>query len=191
MPLTPPLQRRASSPGLSETIQAFQQHKDKESFRLVFQYYAPRLQSWLQAHSTTLTIIEEVQQDTWLKVWRAIDGYDPNKGAFSTWLFRIARNTLYDRVNQTTLPTLPESYLDGVTVDGLEPENISSLHQALKTLPPEQYQIVYELFFRGQTQEEIAQDLNVPLGTVKSRCRLAFNKLRDMLILGVLWFVSL
>jgi RNA polymerase sigma-70 factor, ECF subfamily len=136
---------------------------------------------------------EEVTQDTFLRVWENASSYRPELGKVSTWLTQIARNRAIDRLRQKQarrengLVSLEEIPLFALT-DGQQVEGEVELRQqqgrvrwALRQLPREQCEALALAYFRGFTQEQIAQNLDEPLGTIKTRVRLGMRKLRQLL----------
>jgi RNA polymerase sigma-70 factor (ECF subfamily) len=128
---------------------------------------------------------EEVTQDTFLKVWREPLAWDPAHGRFDGWLLTLARYTAIDRLRMETRRApggkvaLEEDFIaDDDGPDGLDSLDMQHLHGLLDALPPAQRQVVELAFFRGLTHYELAETLNLPLGTVKTRLRLALQKLR-------------
>ena len=128
-------------------------------------------------------------QDCFIKIWRNIDRYDPEKGRFATWLINIARNTAIDftrtkyfsqkRKNQN-LDNLVGSEMSN-TAAGLVVETLG-LHQLVHKLTPVCRQVIEWMYFEGYTQQEISDHFGIPLGTVKSRTRLALKELRAYFI---------
>ena len=131
---------------------------------------------------------EELMQETMIAVWNKADKFDPSKGAASTWIFTIARNLRIDAFRRDKRPefdpTDPAFVPDDVVQAdaGLDARQTSEqLHQAIAALPEEQAALLKLSFFEDQSHSAIATRLNLPLGTVKSRMRLAFDKLRAAL----------
>lgn len=127
------------------------------------------------------TAAEEVTQDVFLAVWRNAERYDATRGAVTTWLLTITRHRAIDALRRraghaplTTLEdnvaTLPDDPLPAITVQ-----------KAVGELPPDQQACIELLYFKGYTQQEVAEELQIPVGTVKGRVRLAMEKLRRML----------
>jgi RNA polymerase sigma factor (sigma-70 family) len=135
-------------------------------------------------------IAEEVLQDVFVKIWDRFDSYDPEKGKLFTWMLNIARNQAIDKTRskeisndqktrgiENVVHTIDsESYIEQ-RVDGI------GVKEMLKGLPEDQKFVVEYLYFEGYSQSEIAEEFNIPLGTVKTRLRLAVKQLR--LTLGV------
>ncbi len=136
----------------------------------------------------TEEIAEEVLQDVFLKIWDKIDQYDASKGKLFTWMIQIARNLAIDksRSKETSKSKKTDDidFLVG-TID--RQENIEmevdaiGLKEVLQKLPTEQQFVVSQLYLKGYTQSEVAEEFDIPLGTVKTRLRLAMNELRSLL----------
>jgi RNA polymerase sigma-70 factor, ECF subfamily len=132
---------------------------------------------------------EDVLQDAFVKIWRNISSYDSSKGKLYTWLINIARNTAIDslRVKGHKLKSQIQSIDNSVrSINKLHTTSIHPDHIGLKTLVdkmrPEYKQLIDKLFFEGYTQEEAANELNIPLGTVKTRIRAAISQLREIFV---------
>jgi RNA polymerase sigma-70 factor (ECF subfamily) len=132
---------------------------------------------------------EDVLQDVFVKIWRNISSYDPSKGKLYTWLINIARNTAIDslRVKDHKLKSKIQSIDNSVrSINRQYSVSIHPDHIGLKTLvdkmKPEHKQLIDKLYFEGYTQEEAAEELKIPLGTVKTRARTAISQLRELFI---------
>ncbi len=130
-------------------------------------------------------IAENVLQDVFIKIWQNIDSYNPSKGHFMAWAMNIARNASIDMVRS-------KDYRNNMVTDGIEPETSQhhhfeidvdniGLNETIKKLHPKYQQLIELLYFEGYTQAEVAEELKIPLGTVKSRIRRAFQELRIIL----------
>lgn len=162
--------------------------RDRAAFATLFAHFAPRLKSLMLRLGTDPHTAEEIAQEAMLSVWRKSHLFDPAKASASTWIFTIARNLRIDRFRSEKRPELDPN--DPALVPDAEPAADDQLaekdrgeivRQCLETLPDEQRTAVHLSFVEGLSHQEIAARLNVPLGTVKSRLRLSFAKLRPML----------
>lgn len=133
-------------------------------------------------------LAEEVTQDIFLAVWQQPEKWDPQKGRFTSWLLTVTRYTAIDRLrHEVRRPPMLESPFEDVAHvvmsnnkgDEKLRDDVSLVRQLLKTLPDEQQQVIYLAFFQGMTQAQIAEHLQWPIGTVKSRIRLGLRKLRE------------
>jgi len=173
-------------PNYSELLSNVSLNKDKTSFAKVFGYFAPRVKSYMVKLGCAEEMAEELAQQTLLQVWRKAQLYDPKKAAASTWIFRIARNMRIDMLRKQKhffdadfdLTSIEDDQEDAELKINKEQE-FQRLALALTDLPLDQANIIRLSFYEGLSHSEIAQKLKIPLGTVKSRIRLAFARLRD------------
>jgi RNA polymerase sigma factor (sigma-70 family) len=183
-----PMQSQSpAEPNMSVLIVEVARTRDIERFELVFRHFAPRVKAYM-ARSGSAPGAEELMQETMVSVWNKAAMFDPAKGAASTWVFSIARNLRIDAWRREKHPEFDEN--DPAFQPASEPAADSRLEaeqsarlvrSALDTLPPDQAQVLRLAYFEDASQTDIAQKLNLPLGTVKSRMRLAFGKLRTIL----------
>ena len=131
------------------------------------------------------TIAEEVLQDVFIKIWDRFDNYDPAKGKLFTWMMNIARNQAIDKTRSKEISK--EQKTGGIEKVVSRIDNQDFIEQGtdsigvkeiLKNLPAEQRFVVEQLYLNGYTQSELAEEYNIPLGTVKTRLRLAMQQLR-------------
>ena len=168
-------------------IEAVALHRDREAFAELFCYLAPRLKAWLIKSGATPGAAEDFAQDAMLTVWRKADLFDARKARAATWIFTIARNRRLDMLRRDARPLpVPEIELAEQTVE--RPDDIVALSQdaarvrdALSQLKPDQVEVLRLAFFMDSPHSEIARQLDLPLGTVKSRIRNAMIKLRLIL----------
>lgn len=168
-------------------IEAVALHRDREAFAELFSYFAPRLKAWLIKSGATPGAAEDFAQDAMLTVWRKADLFDARKARAATWIFTIARNRRLDMLRRDARPLpVPEIELAEQTVE--RPDEIVALSQdaarvrdALSQLKPDQVEVLRLAFFMDSPHPEIARQLDLPLGTVKSRIRNAMIKLRLIL----------
>jgi len=163
-------------------------HRDQSAFAVLFDYFAPRLKSWLVRRKMTGEEAEELVQEVMIVLWHKAGLYDPTKSSLSTWLFRIARNRRIDaerrvrsRQFDETDPSLQPSAEMGADEIFEHEERDTRVRAALRDIPKDQMELVRAAFFLGQSHSEIAETTGLPLGTVKSRIRLAFGRLRKAL----------
>jgi RNA polymerase sigma-70 factor, ECF subfamily len=162
--------------------------QDRTAYAEIFGYYAPRVKSYLMRLGADNAQAEEIAQDVMVTVWRKASLFDRRQASVSTWIFRVARNRRIDVFRRTKRPELdPEEQMilpAGVAapeerVEAAETE--ARVREAMKDLPPEQLELLKLAFYDGLSHREIADKLDVPLGTVKSRIRLAFAKMKTRL----------
>jgi RNA polymerase sigma-70 factor (ECF subfamily) len=169
----------------ADLLVAVAEKQDRAAFSELFAYYAPRVKSYLMRLGSDNAQAEEISQDVMVTVWRKASLFDRSHASVSTWIFRIARNRRIDVFRRTKKPDLdPEETMllpSGVEapdarVDAMETE--ARVRAAMKDLPGEQLQLLQLSFYEGLSHSKIAAKLDVPLGTVKSRIRLAFSKMK-------------
>ena len=167
-------------------IQLIAAQADRAAFAALFSQFAPRVKSYLLRLGASGAAAEELAQETMLTVWRKAALFDPARAGASTWIFTIARNLRIDAIrrerpaptSEDPTDTDPEPGADAVVFAA---EREVRVREALKVLPPEQVQIVELSFFSDEPHSVIAERLGLPLGTVKSRLRLAMGRLRGLL----------
>ncbi len=178
----------ASGQGFEDMIKSIAAHSDRAAFAALFEHFAPRVKSYMLRLGAEPSLAEELAQETLLLVWRKAAAFDSSKAAASTWIFTIARNLRIDAVrrNRRSVDQMDEAY-DAPDVEPT-PDAVLAASQsearvrnALLSLPHEQAQVVRLSFFTDKPHAEIAAELNLPLGTVKSRLRLAMGRLRYLL----------
>jgi len=159
---------------------------DRTAFAALFQRYAGKVKSYLIRLGAAGAIAEDLAQDVMVAIWRRAGSYDPSKAKASTWVFVVARNAWIDRLRREKVEFAYRSGLDLSEESGDEaPDDAAERTQtedrmrvALESLSEEQRQVVQLSFFEDRPHSEIAERLSLPLGTVKSRLRLALIKLR-------------
>ena len=161
---------------------------DKRAFGTLFEFFGPRLKSYLKRMGADDAQAEEIVQDVMLTVWRKAASFDPAQASVSTWIFRIARNRQIDVFRRTSKPELsPEEPMlqpapEPAPFDTMSEQQIAiHVREQLDTLPKDQLDLLKAAFYDGLSHSEIAKHFNLPLGTVKSRIRLAFDKLRSVI----------
>lgn len=161
---------------------------DRAAFKALFGRFAGRIKAYLMKGGSRADQAEEVAQDVMVTIWRKAASYDPDKASAATWIFTIARNRRIDVIRRERRPEPdPEDPMykpdapEGPYRALAREDRDRLVREALGSLSEEQREIVRLSFFAGLSHGEIAEQLGVPLGTVKSRTRLAFNKLRGVL----------
>lgn len=170
-------------------MQAVALRRDRAAFAELHRHFAPRLAGFLARGGGG--DVEELVQETMLAVWRKAESYDPAQAGVATWIFTIARNLRIDalrkegRARPGALPQRDEvdSAPDG-EAQVLASEREAQVRQALGQLPADQAEVVRLTYYTEKTQAEISRELGVPLGTVKSRLRLAAKRLSALLEAG-------
>lgn len=161
---------------------------DRDAFSELFDAVAPRLKSFMIRRGASPEQAEDLVQETMISLWTKAGLYDPAKGSVLTWVFTIAKNLRIDRIRKDA--SVPLSELIDYDPPSDEPGNDEMLMRrqenvqvarALTEIPPEQKQILVLSFIEDMSQNQIAARLDLPLGTVKSRMRLAYARLRKTL----------
>ncbi len=163
------------------------QARDVDAFETIFRHYGPRIRSFMAMKTRDAQMAEELMQETMMAVWNKATQFDPARGNASAWIFTIARNLRIDAFRRKR-PVFDENdpafVKDDVAPADIELEgrqDADLLRKAMETLPAEQLDVLKRAFFDEASHSAIAEDLGLPLGTVKSRIRLAFDKLRTTL----------
>ncbi len=172
----------------ADLVEAIAARKDRDAFAELFAYFAPRVKGYVMRLGAPEAAAEEIAQDVMVSVWRKAALFDRRQASVSTWIFRIARNRRIDVLRRTKRPELDphdpalqpeEEIAPDAALSAAEREE--RVRAALAELPPEQIELLRAAFYDGLSHREIAERSGVPLGTVKSRIRLAFAKLRARL----------
>jgi len=172
---------------LAALVEAIAVQGDRGAFADLFRYFAPKIKGYLVKLGAGAQA-EELTQEVMLTVRRKAATFDRNRASVSTWLFTIARNRRIDAVRKERRPELdpddpmlvpepPQSPDDRLQAIDRE----ARVAQAIEGLPPEQAELLRQAFYLAKSHSEIAAEMNLPLGTVKSRLRLAFGRLRKVL----------
>jgi RNA polymerase sigma-70 factor (ECF subfamily) len=155
------------------------------AYRALFESFCPRVKAYLMRQGADATSAEELAQETLLMVWRKASLFDLTRGSVATWIFTIARNLRIDRLRrEVAWQSLPEDRAETPDEAPLQDEALDSrqiqtrLQAVLATLPDDQREVVNLSYLDGLAHSEIAERLGLPLGTVKSRMRLAYQKIR-------------
>ena len=183
--------RGGGSDRWSGLIVAIANRQDRAAFAELFGYFAPRVKAFMRRSGASDSQAEEVAQEAMLAIWRKAQLFDPAASNAATWIFTIARNLRIDAIRRETRG-------GAIRVDEVEAEyevdeqpaadvriaaaqSEARLREALRSLPSEQRKVIEMSFFEEKAHSEIAASLRIPLGTVKSRVRLAMTRLRALL----------
>lgn len=172
----------------ADLMQAIALHQNRDAFAELFAYYAPRVKGYILRLGANDAQAEELAQEVMITVWRKAHLFDRQQASVSTWIFRIARNRRIDALRRNARPELD------VHEPLLQPEEAVSadeglvtadrevrVREALAQLPSDQVDLLRAAYYEGLSHREIAEKTGLPLGTVKSRIRLAFAKMRARL----------
>lgn len=161
-------------------------NRDESAFIKVFEHFGPRVKAFLMRTGMDAALAEECAQEVLVTVWNKAHLYDASRASPSTWIFTIARNKKIDvlrkqkRPEPEDLPWGPEAEPDQADVLGLQQES-EQLGRALADLPEKQRELIEKAYFGDLSHSEIATQTGLPLGTIKSRIRLALERLRHSL----------
>eukprot|EP00919_Chromeraceae_sp_WS-2016_P016498 GHVR01039472.1.p1 GENE.GHVR01039472.1~~GHVR01039472.1.p1 ORF type:complete len:181 (+),score=34.14 GHVR01039472.1:658-1200(+) len=164
------------------------QNRDKSALALLFGHFGPRIKSMMLKLGASDALAEDLVQETFVSVWRKAALYSNQRGAASTWIFTIARNLRIDQLRRQS--NKPYEDLENLELASDAPNGsvlaeqnqvIDRVTAALTALPAEQQEVVRLSFIHDMPHAQIAETIGVPLGTVKSRLRLAYGRLRPML----------
>lgn len=175
---------------LEALISRVAMERDKGAFKELFRRLAPRLKGYFFKNGVKSGDADDLVQDVMLKVWARASHFDHTRASLNTWVFTIARNTLIDRIRRERRPEpdpndplfqKDEPSLESVVDDRRLGHLLS---QELDALPPEQAEVVRRSYYQGDSLATIAEATNAPLGTVKTRARLALKRLREQFVKG-------
>lgn len=172
----------------SRCVKAVGTRQDVEAFEALFRFFGPRIRAFMIKRGSDRQSAEELMQETMMTIWKRADQFDPIRGNVSSWIFTIARNAHIDAYRKTGRPQFDPHDPAFVPDEDLPADqkieaddDALRLRKAMAKLPAEQIELLELSFFEDISHSSIAEKLNLPLGTVKSRIRLAFSRLRDAL----------
>ena len=157
--------------------------RDEAAFAALFNHFAPRVKAFLMRSGADATLAEECAQEVMATLWQKAHLFDPSRASAATWIFTIARNRKIDAIRKhkrpdpEELPWGPEAEPDQEDAMVLQQES-DQLGQALAALPDKQRTLIEKAYFGDLSHSEIAEQTGLPLGTIKSRIRLALDRLR-------------
>lgn len=178
---------------LDELVKRFQK-KDVIAFEKLYEMYWVNICGAINTVVRDKFVAEEIAQDVFTKIWKKSDSYSPSKGRFFTWILNIARNAAIDKVRSKDYKqqqkNLSADYFVGILdrADGTDQGNqteidTSALKKLVLDLKEKCLRIIEMLYFKGYTQKEASEELDIPLGTVKTRNRSCISKLRENITL--------
>ncbi|EAT11328.1 sigma-70 family RNA polymerase sigma factor [Bermanella marisrubri] len=192
--------RSESNNKLGELIVKLAEDQDQRTFAELFELSSSRLKAYALRCGANDSEAEELVQECLLTVWRKAHLYNPKAASASTWLYTIIRNKRIDLARKNKLDVIhsedlwPDWEDDQEGSEDVESEverdlNGKVIRTLLQALPDEQKQIVFKVYFEGKSHSEIAGELDLPLGTIKSRLRLAMKKLDTLAKEQVTWLI--
>ncbi len=164
-------------------MQRVHTRQDKTAFAALFRHFAPRVKAFLMKSGADASMAEECTQEVMATVWRKAHMFDPSRASVATWIFTIARNRKIDALRKQRRPEPeeltwgPEAEPDQADVMTLQQES-EKLASAIASLPEKQRELIEKAYFGDLSHSEIAEATGLPLGTIKSRIRLALDRLR-------------
>ncbi len=175
-----------------EALHKVAESADRAAFQLLFEHFAPQIKAFLMKGMSSYadrSQAEEMTQEVMIKVWNKAASFNAAKASVNTWIFTIARNTRIDFIRRNTRAER-KIEIEDIWHEADSPEPIVDFQQrrveveirnAMSTLPAEQALVLEKAFMESKSHNEIAEELDLPLGTVKSRIRLALNKLQILI----------
>ena len=164
-------------------MERIQVAQDQSAFAELFAHFAPRVKAFLMKSGANDTLAEEIAQEVMATLWHKAHMFDPSRASVATWIFTIARNRKIDAFRKQRRPEPedltwgPEAEPDQEDVLALQQET-DKLAQALSELPEKQRELIERAYYGDLSHSEIADETGLPLGTIKSRIRLALERLR-------------
>ncbi|MFD2262131.1 sigma-70 family RNA polymerase sigma factor [Lacibacterium aquatile] len=170
----------------ADVIARIVSEQSRTAFAELFEHFGPRVKTYLMRQGASSAEAEEVLQEVMLALWRRADTFDPALSSVATWVYAIARNKRIDHLRRSHRaefdPNDPlltgESYIDGADVFLEAARDVDRLQKAVETLSPEQSTLIKMAYYEDKSHASIADETSLPLGTVKSRIRLALKHLR-------------
>jgi RNA polymerase sigma-70 factor (ECF subfamily) len=182
-PDRPETDRTVENGRWTDLIARIRDDADETAFAELFDHFAPRIKGFLMKSGASATLAEECAQDVMATLWQKSHLFDPSRASAATWIFTIARNRRIDAMRKARRPEPeditwgPDEVPDQSDILALEQES-ELLAVAIAALPPKQKTLIEAAYFGDLTHSEIAEKTGLPLGTIKSRIRLALDRLR-------------
>lgn len=183
-----PDKKSATQVALSNLVIRIAEKSDKRAFTELFAYFGPRLKGFMMGRGMNAEAAEDLAQETMIRIWNKAAMYSSAKGQVNTWIFTIARNLHIDSIRRDKIVSFTDlADFDQADEDPVSDEHLMATEEtqlvahAITKLPGEQKEIIEMAFMKDMTQTEIASKIGLPLGTVKSRMRLAYQKLSKSL----------
>ncbi|MEM6579302.1 MAG: sigma-70 family RNA polymerase sigma factor [Pseudomonadota bacterium] len=167
----------------AEVVARIRDERDRQAFRALFVHFAPRVKAFLLRSGADASLAEECTQDVMATLWQKSHLFDPSRASVATWIYTIARNRKIDALRKLRRPEPedlswgPDEEPDQEDVLALQQES-EKLGEAIAQLPEKQKELIEKAYFGNLTHSEIADVTGLPLGTIKSRIRLALDRLR-------------
>lgn len=170
----------------ADLIEAIASRQDRAAFAALFRHFAPRVKAFIVRGGTDAETAQEVAQEALVMVWRKAASFDRLRASAATWIYTIARNKRIDLLRRGARPIDTEDWLMVYAPEGEEADKsilagqtYTRMKELLGGLSADQLVVIQKAFFEDKTHTVIAAELKLPLGTVKSRIRLALGRLRE------------
>lgn len=172
----------------ADLIGAIASRQDRTAFASLFRHFAPRVKAFIMRGGTDAEAAQEIAQETLVMVWRKAANFDRNRASAATWIYIIARNKRIDLLRRAARPINTENWLvvyapeeEDADRSVFARQTYTKVKEPISELSADQLVVIQKAFFEDKTHSVIAEKLNLPLGTVKSRIRLALGRLREAL----------
>ena len=172
----------------ADLIEAIASRQDREAFASLFRHFAPRVKAFIMRGGTDAEAAQEVAQEALIMVWRKAASFDRTRASAATWIYTIARNKRIDLLRRAARPIDTEDWLvvyapeaEDADKSVLAGQTYTRVKELMDGLSEDQQVVLRKAFFEDKTHTVIAEELKLPLGTVKSRIRLALGRLREAL----------
>ena len=181
---TPTVKKTVPQNTWVEHLKRIQANQDQRAFAELFAHFAPRVKAFLMKSGASPSMAEECTQEVMATLWHKAHLFDPSRASVATWIFTIARNKKIDALRKQRRPEPenlewgPEAEPEAADILVLQQES-QQLTEAMTALPSQQRELIEKAYFRDLSHSEIAAETGLPLGTIKSRLRLALSKLRQ------------
>lgn len=168
----------------SQIVEMLHQN-DKRVIAIIYDQYAPALYGVVMRIVQSEEVAQDVMQDAFVKIWKNGTTYNSSRGTLFTWLLNITRNTAIDKLRsagyrkRSKNQTIDDFVYNQVSSQGTNPDEIG-VKELLNNLDEKYQEVIDLIYFRGFTQKEVSEELNIPLGTVKTRLRIALRELREL-----------
>ena len=181
------MQHITEETGVEDRIIRFLEDRDKDAIRLIFDHYGPVMLNIIKRVVKEHALAQDVLQESLIKVWKNAGAFNAEKGSLFTWLTRICRNAAIDKTRTKDFKQT-ETSKNGVDLVSISDTPVQDneleqlyMRQLIDQLPDKQRNLIDLAYFQGYTQKEISENLEMPLGTVKTRIRLAIKHLRSII----------
>ena len=181
---TPTVKKTVPQNTWVEHLKRIQADQDQRAFAELFAHFAPRVKAFLMKSGASPSMAEECTQEVMATLWHKAHLFDPSRASVATWIFTIARNKKIDALRKQRRPEPenlewgPEAEPEAADILVLQQES-QQLTKAMTALPSQQRELIEKAYFGDLSHSEIAAETGLPLGTIKSRLRLALSKLRQ------------